>query len=223
MKKGELLEAVEVRYGKLAKEGGSLSCGGAIRHCKIEPGESCLDLGCGRGKDLLKLAEIAGPGGHVFGIDISNKMLKCAQKMINEADVQNISLIKSDLETIPLKDETLNLIISNCAINHASNKQAVWNEVYRTLKDGGRFVVSDIYSLTPVPEHCRNSPEAVAECWAGSVTREDYLSQLAGAGFERVDILEESSPYPKGEISVVSWTISAFKRKKVVSSNRTEA
>lgn len=220
MKKSELLEAVEVRYAKMAKDdGSSLSCGGAIRHSRVEPGDSCLDLGCGRGKDLLSLAEIAGHSGHVFGIDISAEMLKRAQKMVNKAGVQNISLIKSDLETIPLKDEALNLIISNCAVNHASNKQAVWNEVYRTLKEGGRFVVSDIYSLTAVPEHCRNSPEAVAECWAGSVTREDYLGQLAKAGFEAIDILEESKPYPKGEISVVSWTITAIKRKKAVVSN----
>lgn len=212
MNKGKLLDAVEVRYGKLAKESCSLSCGGAIRHSKVEPGDSCLDLGCGRGKDLLSLAEIAGPGGHVFGIDISGQMLKRAEKAINGAGLQNVSLIKSEFETIPLKDGSLNLIISNCAINHASNKQAVWNEVYRTLKVGGRFVVSDIYSLTPVPEHCRTNPEAVAECWAGSVTKEDYLAQLAGAGFKAIDVLEESKPYPKGEISVVSWTISAVKK-----------
>lgn len=214
MNKGELLEALDVRYSKLAKEGGSLSCGGAVRHSEVEPGEICLDLGCGRGRDLLSLAEIAGPGGHVFGIDISREMLKQAQKEIDRAGAQNISLIKSDLESIPLKDETLDLIISNCAVNHVSNKQALWNEVYRTLKVGGRFVVSDIYALTPVPAHCRNNPEAVAQCWAGSVTREDYLTQLATAGFEAVEVLEESSPYARGEIMVVSWTISAFKRKR---------
>jgi ubiquinone/menaquinone biosynthesis C-methylase UbiE len=87
----------------------------------------------------------------------------------------------------------------------------VWDEVYRVLRKGGRFVVSDIYSLQPVPDKYRNDPEAVAECWAGSVTREVYVSQLEQAGFKDVQILEESDPYEKGSIEVVSWTILGIK------------
>jgi len=102
-------------------------------------------------------------------------------------------------------------VISNCTINHAADKQAVWNEVYRMLKPGGRFVVSDIFSSLPVPEEYRNDPEAIAECWAGSVTREEYVAQLAAAGFNDVQILEESEPYEKGKIEVTSWTILGFR------------
>lgn len=211
MERAEILEAIEVRYGELAKESCSLSCGGAIKHSQVEPGERCLDLGCGRGNDLVKLAEISGPGGHVFGIDISKAMLKEAEKLVNNSGLENVSLIKSGLDRLPLKAESLDLIISNCAINHVSDKQAVWNEIYRTLKPGGRFVVSDIYALTPVPEEYRADPAAVAECWAGSVTREDYLEQLSRAGFRNLEILKESRPYPKGAVSVVSWTIRASK------------
>jgi hypothetical protein len=88
----------------------------------------------------------------------------------------------------------------------------VWNEVFRILKKDGRFVVSDIYSVNPIPEEYRNDPVAVAECWAGSVTREEYLGQLSEAGFSDVRIIEESEPYEKGRALVASWTITGQKR-----------
>ncbi len=122
-----------------------------------------------------------------------------------------MKFIKTDLENMPLDDGSADLVISNCVINHAENKQNVWNEVSRILKAGGRFVVSDIYSSAPVPPEYKDDPEAVAECWAGSVTRDEYLEQLENAGFTSVEILEESDPYPKGKIKVSSWTILGYK------------
>ncbi|MCU0456495.1 MAG: methyltransferase domain-containing protein [Bacteroidales bacterium] len=102
-------------------------------------------------------------------------------------------------------------MISNCTINHSYDKVAVWNEIYRILKAGGRFVVSDIYSTEKVPDEFRNDPVAVAECWAGAVTREEYLLQLEKAGFEKIKIIEESEPYAKGKIKVSSWTVTGKK------------
>ena len=97
--------------------------------------------------------------------------------------ITNVEFINSPLEKIDLADNIADLVISNCTINHSSDKQAVWNEVFRILRKEGRFVVSDIYSVNPIPEEYRNDPVAVSECWAGSVTRDEYLDQLQKAGF----------------------------------------
>ncbi len=199
--------AINIRYSDLAETSCCLSCGGAVNHSKAKTGEVCVDLGSGRGTDVLRLAEDVGETGFVYGIDLSDGMIRKAEKTAERLGVKNVKFEQADLEALPVEDSTVNLVISNCVINHAENKQNVWNEVYRILKKGGRFVVSDIYSSAPVPEEYKNDPEAVAECWAGSVTREVYLNQLAAAGFKDVEILEESNPYPKGKIEVSSWTI----------------
>jgi arsenite methyltransferase len=125
--------------------------------------------------------------------------------------ITNVDFIQSDLEKIKLDDDIADLVISNCTINHASDKQAVWNEVFRILKRGGRFVISDIYASIPIPEEYKNDPVAIAECWAGSVTRDEYLAQLRTAGFSSVRIIEESAPYEKGKAMVASWTIAGKK------------
>lgn len=207
MSETNTVNAINVRYSDLAETSCCLSCGGAINHSKAAEGEVCVDLGSGRGTDAMRLAEEVGAEGKVYGLDLSDGMINKARKTAARLGVKNVDFIKTDLEKIPLEDDSVDLVISNCVINHAENKQNVWNEVSRILKKGGRFVVSDIYSSAPVPEEYRNDPEAVAECWAGSVTREVYLKQLENAGFSSVEILEESDPYPKGKIEVSSWTI----------------
>ncbi len=202
------------RYSKLAGESCCLSCGGAIDYSKPQEGEVCLDLGSGRGTDVLRMAEEVGYNGFVYGLDISDGMLKKALGTAKKMGIKNVKFIKSPLEKILLEDQSVDLVISNCTINHASDKQLVWNEIYRVLKYGGRFVVSDIYASEPVPDEFKNDPDAVAECWAGSVTKELYMEQLHSAGFKSVDILEESKPYNKGNIEVSSFTVRGFKNKK---------
>ena len=204
--------SIETRYSGLAQTTCCLSCGGAINHAKAKLGDVCVDLGSGRGTDVLRLADVVGSSGFVWGIDISDGMLSKARENAEKLGVKNVSFVKSNLEQLPVESNTVDLVISNCTINHAGNKQKVWNEVYRVLKIGGRFVVSDIYSETPVPDEYRNSPEAVAECWAGAVTKAEYLRILDNAGFTSVDILEESQPYEKGKIRVSSFTIASRKR-----------
>lgn len=201
------INAINVRYSDLAETSCCLSCGGAVTHSKAAEGEICVDLGSGRGTDALRLAEEVGPAGKVYGLDLSDGMIQKARKTAERLGVENVEFIQTDLESIPLPDSSVDLVISNCVINHAEDKQKVWNEVGRILKKGGRFVVSDIYSSVPVPEEFKNDPEAVAECWAGSVTKAEYLKQLKNAGFSSIEILEESDPYPKGKIEVSSWTI----------------
>jgi ubiquinone/menaquinone biosynthesis C-methylase UbiE len=159
----------------------------------------------------MRLAEAVGKNGLVFGVDISQGMIERASGMAERLGITNTRFIQSDLEKILLDDNIADLVISNCTINHANDKQAVWNEIYRILKKGGRFVISDIYSTGPVPDEYKNDPVAIAECWAGSVTREEYLKHLEAAGFSTITIIEESAPYEKGKITVSSWTLSGKK------------
>jgi len=199
--------AINIRYGKLASSDCCLSCGGAINYAKAKTGEVCVDLGSGRGTDVLRMADEVGEAGFVYGIDISEGMLEKARQNAAKLEVQNVRFIQSELEKIELADGIADLVISNCTINHATNKTAVWSEVYRILKKGGRFVVSDIYATSPIPEEYRNDPVAVAECWAGATTRDEYLDTLNKLGFSGVEIIEESKPYLKGKAEVASLTI----------------
>jgi len=201
------INPINLRYSELAEKSCCLSCGGAINYSKPMPGEFCIDLGSGRGTDALRLAESVGSTGFVYGVDISDGMLEKARLNAQKLQILNVGFIQSDLENIPIPDATADLIISNCTINHASNKLKVWKEIYRLLKEGGRFVVSDIYATQPVPEQYKNDPVAISECWAGSDTREIYMQTLKQAGFKDITVLEESKPYSKGLINVCSFTI----------------
>lgn len=204
-------EEINKRYTELAESSCCLSCGGAINHSEPVEGEICVDLGSGRGTDVMRLAEKVGKDGFAYGIDLSDGMISKARSTAEKLGVKNVEFLKGELEKLPIGDSKADLVISNCTINHASDKQLVWNEIFRILKPGGRFVVSDIYSKDTVPDEYRNDPVAVSECWAGSVTREVYLSQLDNAGFSNIEILEESAPYEKGKVFVSSWTVYGIK------------
>jgi ubiquinone/menaquinone biosynthesis C-methylase UbiE len=205
---------IDKRYSELANTSCCLSCGGAINHANIQPGEICIDLGSGRGSDVLRMAESSGENGFAYGVDISEGMLNKSNETARRLNVNNVKFIPSPLEKIDLENNLADVIISNCTINHSSDKQKVWNEIFRLLKKGGRFIVSDIYSTSPVPEEYRNDPTAIAECWAGSVTRKEYMAQVENAGFGSIKILEESKPYEKGKIMVSSWTVTGIKTKE---------
>jgi len=205
------IKEINTRYSELAESECCLSCGGAINYAEPKIGEVCVDLGSGRGTDVLRMAESVGKIGFVYGIDISDGMLEKARKNAEKFGVTNVSFVRSELEKLNLPDKVADLVISNCTLNHASDKQAVWNEIYRILKKHGRFVISDIYATAPIADEYRNDPVAVAECWAGSVTRAEYMQHLEKAGFTSVEILEESAPYAKGNAEVCSFTIAGQK------------
>jgi ubiquinone/menaquinone biosynthesis C-methylase UbiE len=199
--------AINERYSGLAKKSCCLSCGAALSYCAPKPGEIGVDLGSGRGSDVIRIAEIVGEKGFAYGIDIADGMLETAQRNAKKLGVQNVRFVRSELEGIDLDDGIADFVISNCTINHAGDKRAVWKEIFRILKPGGRFVVSDIYASEEVPAEYRNDPVAVAECWAGAVTREVYFDTVDKAGFVNVEVLEESLPYDKGKIQVSSMTL----------------
>jgi len=204
---------INKRYSDLAETTCCLSCGGVVDHSGVKPNEVCVDLGSGRGSDVMRLAEIVGSGGFVYGIDISVGMIKKSVDTSKRLGISNVEFIQSTLENIKLKSNRADLVISNCTINHSSDKQVVWNEIFRILKPRGRFVISDIYSVKKIPDEYKNDPVAIAECWAGSVTRNEYLEHLHNAGFSSIKIIEESKPYEKGKVLVASWTIAGTKPK----------
>jgi ubiquinone/menaquinone biosynthesis C-methylase UbiE len=201
------IKEINNRYSQLAESDCCLSCGGAINYAEPAEGEICVDLGSGRGTEVLRMAESVGENGFVYGIDISDGMLEKARRNAEKFGVKNVSFVRSELEKLELPDKIADLVISNCTLNHAADKQATWNEIFRILKKGGRFVISDIYATSAIPDEYRNDPVAVAECWAGSVTRDEYMQHLEKAGFTSVEILEESAPYAKGKAEVASFTI----------------
>ena len=206
-------DQIQVRYTLLAEDDNCcLSCGGAVNYSNARQGEVCVDLGSGKGSDVLRLADEVGETGFVYGIDVSEGMLRKARKNAEKLGITNVEFIRSELEEIQLESDSAHLVISNCTINHASDKFRVWSEIERILKKSGRFVVSDIYSSSEVPEKYRTDPQAVAECWAGAVTKQAYLNTLNRVGFTSIEIIEESKPYPKGEIEVASFTIAGKKR-----------
>ncbi len=206
-------DQIQIRYTLLAEENNCcLSCGGAVNYSNASEGEVCVDLGSGKGSDVLRLADEVGETGKAYGIDVSEGMLKKARKNAEKLGIANVEFVRSELEEIQLESDTAHLVISNCTINHASDKFRVWSEIERILKKSGRFVVSDIYSITEVPEKYRKDPQAVAECWAGAVTKQEYLDTLERVGFTSIKIIEESKPYAKGEIEVASFTIAGKKR-----------
>ena len=206
-------DQIQVRYSLLAEDDSCcLSCGGAVTYANAKEGEVCVDLGSGKGSDVLRLAEEVGASGKVYGIDVSDGMLRKARKNAEKLGISNVEYVKSELEDLKLESGSVNLVISNCTINHAADKYRVWSEIERILKNSGRFVVSDIYALSEVPEAYRTDPQAVAEGWAGAVTREEYLETLYKVGFKSIEILEESKPYVKGEVEVVSFTIAGKKK-----------
>jgi arsenite methyltransferase len=204
-------EAINKRYTQLAESSCCLSCGGALDKSGISKGEICIDLGSGRGNDVVRMAEIVGPDGFAYGIDSTPGMISKGKKTAEKLGVENVEFIHSGLEEIPLESSIADLIISNCVLNHVTRKDLVWQEIYRLLKPGGRFTISDIYASEPVPAEYSSDPEAVAECWAGAVTYDEYMDGIARAGFSSVDVIEKSQPYEKGRIKVCSFTVKGIK------------
>ena len=177
------------------------SCSSVLDYAKAKADEVCAVLGSGKGGDAILLAEMVGEGGYVYGIDLSDKMLEDASSAAQDMGIFNVDFKKSSFNEINLKSEGTDLVISNCTINRISEKQVVWNEIYRILQKGGRFVISDVYSTTPFPGKNKNVP----------VTRNEYLDQLASSGFPTISILEESTPYLKDGVLVVNWIITGEK------------
>ncbi len=166
----------------------SLGCGNPTALARLNPGETVLDLGSGGGIDVLLSARRVGPTGFAYGLDMTDEMLALAEENRKKAGVENVRFLKGYIEDIPLSDNTVDVVISNCVINLAADKKPVLKEAFRVLKPGGRFAVSDIVVQGEAPEAIRGSMEAWAGCIAGALHDDVYKSLLAEVGFTGIDI-----------------------------------
>jgi SAM-dependent methyltransferase len=166
----------------------SLGCGNPTALAELKPGETVLDLGSGGGIDVLLSARRVGPAGKAYGLDMTDEMLALARENQRKARVENVEFLRGEIENIPLPDNSVDVIISNCVINLSGDKDRVLREALRVLKPGGRFAVSDIVVRGEVPNEIRKSVELWVGCMAGTLEENEYLSKLRHAGFETVSV-----------------------------------
>ncbi len=166
----------------------SLGCGNPTALAQLNPGETVLDLGSGGGIDVLLSARRVGPTGKAYGLDMTDEMLALARENQRQAGVSNVEFLKGEIENIPLPDDSVDVIISNCVINLSSDKDRVLREAFRVLKPGGRLAVSDVVVTGEIPTEVRKNVELWIGCIAGALRDSDYRAKLAGAGFEDIDL-----------------------------------
>jgi SAM-dependent methyltransferase len=166
----------------------SLGCGNPTALAQLSPGEVVLDLGSGGGIDVLLSAKRVGPTGKAYGLDMTDPMLALARENQRKSGLTNVEFLKGEIENIPLPDNAVDVVISNCVINLSADKDRVLSEVFRVLKPGGRFAVSDIVVRGEVPSEIRRNVGLWAGCVAGALEESDYTGKLARAGFEDIGV-----------------------------------
>jgi arsenite methyltransferase len=166
----------------------SLGCGNPTALAKLQPGEIVLDLGSGGGIDVILSAKRVGPTGKAYGLDMTDEMLALARENQKKAGIENVEFLKGAIENIPLPDNTVDVIISNCVINLSGDKDRVLTEAFRVLKPGGRLAVSDVVVRGQVPADIRKSMELWVGCIAGALEENEYREKLVRAGFTSVDV-----------------------------------
>jgi len=178
----------------------SLGCGNPTALAQLSPGETVLDLGSGGGIDVLLSARRVGPAGKAYGLDMTDEMLALARENQRKAGVENVEFLKGEIEHIPLPDNSVDVIISNCVINLSGDKPRVFAETFRVLRPGGRLAVSDIVVRGEVPAEIRRSLELWVGCVAGALEEREYVTGLAQAGFESIGV-EPTRVYRVAEAS----------------------
>jgi ubiquinone/menaquinone biosynthesis C-methylase UbiE len=166
----------------------SLGCGNPTALARLNAGETVLDLGSGGGIDVLLSAQRVGPTGKAYGLDMTDEMLALANENKRKAGFENVEFLKGEIEQIPLPDNSVDVIISNCVINLSADKDQVLREAFRVLKPGGRFAVSDVVTRGEISPAIRKSVLLWVGCIAGALEENEYRGKLAAAGFEQIDI-----------------------------------
>jgi arsenite methyltransferase len=168
----------------------SLGCGNPTAVAELHEGETVLDLGSGGGIDVLLSAQRVGPSGNAFGVDMTDEMLELARRNQRQSGADNVEFLKGTIEDVPLPDDSVDVVISNCVINLSGEKPAVFREAARVLRPGGRFAVTDIVADPEMDEATRRSMEQWTGCIAGALTPDEFERRLAAAGFEEIEIRE---------------------------------
>src|SRR5437867_4100226 len=175
----------------------SLGCGNPTALAMLNPGETVLDLGSGGGIDVLLSARRVAPAGKAYGLDMTDEMLALARENQKKAGIDNVEFLKGEIEHIPLPDNSVDVIISNCVINLSADKDRVLREAFRVLKPGGRFAVSDVVTRGAIPGWIRRSVELWVGCLAGALEEQEFVSLLTKQGFTDISI-EPTRVYPLG-------------------------
>ena len=185
----QLYDPTQLRDLPVGASLASLGCGNPVLLAELKPGEVVLDLGSGGGIDVLLSARRVGPTGKVYGLDMTDEMLNLARANAREAGVENVEFLKGHIESIPLPDASVDVVISNCVINLSADKDCVLAEAFRVLKPGGRFAVADVVVQGEcLPEALRESLSLWADCVSGALTEDEYRGKLADAGFIDVGV-----------------------------------
>lgn len=180
-----------------------LGCGNPVAIGHIKEGDVVLDLGSGAGIDAILAAHKVGEKGKVIGIDMTEEMVHAAQENIKRQGINNIEFIVAEIEHIPLKDNSVDIVISNCVINLTPDKSKSFKEAYRVLKPGGKIYLSDIVLLAELSEEQRNDDDLLSGCVAGALLKEDYLNEIKGVGFS-VRILHENTAISKQQYNGIA-------------------
>ncbi|MBF0217247.1 MAG: arsenite methyltransferase [Candidatus Omnitrophica bacterium] len=207
---------------KAVPEGANLGfgCGNPVALASLHEGDVVLDLGCGAGFDAFLSAERVGKTGRVIGVDMTPEMVAKAKENAKKGSYSNVEFRLGEIEKLPVEDNSIDVIISNCVINLSPDKETVFKEAYRVLKRGGRLMVSDLVLAKDLPEKIKNSVEAYVGCLAGAIKKEEYLRFIEQAGFQDIKIISESS-YPVDamfddhaalEDAIVSIKVAAVKK-----------
>jgi arsenite methyltransferase len=192
-----------------------LGCGNPVALASLKEGETVLDLGSGGGVDVFLAAKKVGTRGKVIGVDMTQEMVERAKASALKNGYANVEFRLGEIESLPVEDETVDVIISNCVVNLAPDKLKVFQEAYRVLKPKGRLLVSDLVTQGELPEEVRNSFDAWAGCIAGALEKSDYLDKISNAGFQNIKIVSQKpytidvSPELRGKI--VSVQVEAHK------------
>jgi len=185
----------------------SFGCGNPTALAELKPGETVLDLGSGGGIDVLLSARRVGPSGKAYGLDMTDEMLELAEQNKAKAGASNVEFLRGTIEAIPLPDQAVDVIISNCVINLSTDKDKVLREAFRVLRPGGRFAVSDLVLRRELPEELRKSLNLWTGCVAGALVESDYVAKLRAAGFQDIAI-EPTRVYTREDAAEMASTSS---------------
>ena len=172
--------------------GASAGCGNPVGLAGVGPGENVLDLGSGGGIDCFLAAKSVGPRGHVYGVDMTHEMVALARRNAAKLGVDNVTFLLGQIEAVPLPDSSVDLVVSNCVLALAPDKDLVFQEIYRLLRPGGRLFISDVVTEVELPEQTRTDPEQWVACIAGADLKSRYLERIQRAGFEDVALVTDS-------------------------------
>ncbi len=224
-----MAESYSGQQGYVAEADLGLGCGIPTQHAAIQPGETVLDLGSGAGNDVFVARSLVGESGYVIGVDMTTEMVEQANRNKQKLGFDNVDFRLGEIEALPVDDNSIDLVISNCVLNLVPDKHAAFSEITRVLKEGGRFVVSDIVVKGDMPDSLRNSAAAYAGCVAGALQEEAYLQSARTSGLKDIEIKsrrvidlppaflqehldkDELAEWGKGQSGIYSITVSGKK------------